>query len=131
MGHRGRCHCGTILTFKRGPDGFKMRCPRCHAVVRLREDDDATVQLRPHFTAKPGVLALSQPAPSPNEPPPFVPADQYNYEALDPGELPVVELVPLVDLPLTPSPWSLRRWVLLTMLLALVAGSVVLLVLFW
>jgi hypothetical protein len=35
MARRGRCRCGNILTFQRGPDGYKVRCPVCQAVVRL------------------------------------------------------------------------------------------------
>ena len=36
MPRRGRCRCGNILVFHRGPQGYKMRCPQCLAVVRLR-----------------------------------------------------------------------------------------------
>ena len=35
MARRGRCRCGQILVFHRGPQGYKMRCPQCLAVVRL------------------------------------------------------------------------------------------------
>jgi hypothetical protein len=36
MARRGKCRCGKILTFHRGPEGYKMRCPGCSSVVRLR-----------------------------------------------------------------------------------------------
>jgi hypothetical protein len=35
---RGRCRCGKILHFHMTPRGYKMRCPRCLAIVRLRVD---------------------------------------------------------------------------------------------
>jgi hypothetical protein len=46
MTRRGRCQCGTILQFHPGPQGYKMRCPRCGSVVRLRVDDEPT-RIRP------------------------------------------------------------------------------------
>src|SRR5438105_2963231 len=42
MSRRGKCRCGTILKFRRGPTGYKMRCPACGAVVRLRVEPDST-----------------------------------------------------------------------------------------
>jgi hypothetical protein len=36
MARRGRCRCGSILTFQKGPDGYKTRCASCGAVVRLK-----------------------------------------------------------------------------------------------
>ncbi len=36
MARRGQCRCGLILTFQRTAQGYKMRCPSCGAVVRLR-----------------------------------------------------------------------------------------------
>jgi hypothetical protein len=41
MPRRGRCRCGNILVFHRGPQGYKMRCPNCLAVVRLHVDPPA------------------------------------------------------------------------------------------
>jgi hypothetical protein len=35
MPRRGRCRCGQVLVFHRGPQGYKTRCPQCLAVVRL------------------------------------------------------------------------------------------------
>jgi hypothetical protein len=46
MVRRGRCRCGEILTFRKGPRGFKTRCPSCGAIVRLRLDD-APKPIRP------------------------------------------------------------------------------------
>ena len=36
MARRGRCRCGLLLQFQKGPDGYKTRCPSCGSVVRLR-----------------------------------------------------------------------------------------------
>ena len=36
MARRGRCRCGSVLQFRRGPEGYKTRCPSCGSVVRLR-----------------------------------------------------------------------------------------------
>jgi hypothetical protein len=36
MPRHGRCRCGIILEFRRGPQGYKTRCPNCKSVVRLR-----------------------------------------------------------------------------------------------
>lgn len=36
MARRGRCRCGTVLQFHKGSEGYKMRCPSCSSVVRLR-----------------------------------------------------------------------------------------------
>jgi hypothetical protein len=40
MARRGRCRCGTLLTFRRGPAGYKVRCPACGSVVRLSAPAD-------------------------------------------------------------------------------------------
>jgi hypothetical protein len=39
MARRGQCRCGLVLTFHRTAGGYKMRCPSCGAVVRLRVKD--------------------------------------------------------------------------------------------
>jgi hypothetical protein len=44
MTRQGRCRCGEILQFRRGPDGYKVRCPKCSAVVRLRVAPRAPVR---------------------------------------------------------------------------------------
>jgi DNA-directed RNA polymerase subunit M/transcription elongation factor TFIIS len=36
MARRGQCRCGSVLSFQKGPDGYKTRCPSCGSVVRLR-----------------------------------------------------------------------------------------------
>ena len=38
MPRRGKCRCGTVLTFERTAQGYKVRCPNCQAVVRLRAE---------------------------------------------------------------------------------------------
>jgi uncharacterized protein with PIN domain len=35
MPRRGRCRCGSVLSFEKGPNGYKTRCPSCGSVVRL------------------------------------------------------------------------------------------------
>lgn len=35
MPRSGHCRCGFLLKVRRGPDGYKTRCPQCGAVVRL------------------------------------------------------------------------------------------------
>jgi hypothetical protein len=40
MQRSGQCKCGVLLTFDEGADGFKGRCPKCGAVVRLRVPND-------------------------------------------------------------------------------------------
>src|SRR5262249_53203700 len=42
MTRRGKCRCGAVLDFKETPCGFKMRCPQCHAIVRLRQEQSST-----------------------------------------------------------------------------------------
>ena len=41
MPRRGKCRCGTVLTFERTAQGYKVRCPNCQAVVRLRAEEPA------------------------------------------------------------------------------------------
>lgn len=36
MERRGQCRCGSVLHFEKGTHGYKMRCPTCGSVVRLR-----------------------------------------------------------------------------------------------
>jgi hypothetical protein len=36
MVRQGRCRCGSVLRFEKGPHGYKTRCPNCGSVVRLR-----------------------------------------------------------------------------------------------
>jgi hypothetical protein len=38
MPRRGKCRCGKILVFERTAQGYKVRCPACQAVVRLRAE---------------------------------------------------------------------------------------------
>ncbi len=52
MPRRGRCRCGHILVFHRGPQGYKTRCPRCLAIVRLHINPPA--KPRPSLNPTPG-----------------------------------------------------------------------------
>jgi ssDNA-binding Zn-finger/Zn-ribbon topoisomerase 1 len=36
MMRQGRCRCGSVLRFEKGPNGYKTRCPSCGSVVRLQ-----------------------------------------------------------------------------------------------
>ena len=36
MLRRGQCRCGEILHFRKTSVGYKTKCPKCSAVVRLR-----------------------------------------------------------------------------------------------
>src|SRR5438046_10424100 len=47
MAQRGRCRCGAILDFQQSEHGYKMRCPECGSVVRLRIDLPQTVPAKP------------------------------------------------------------------------------------
>ena len=125
MPRRGLCRCGTVLAFESGTDGYKGRCPSCGAVVRLR----ANLSGGPRKRQRSGVLAFRPPAPSDPAVPssaeqtPLVTPEQYNYDALRPGELPVVEMVPLSALPPAPSLWR-SRWLPLTAILAATISAV-------
>jgi hypothetical protein len=44
MAQRGRCRCGAILRFHKGPEGYKTRCAQCGSVVRLRSRSQASSQ---------------------------------------------------------------------------------------
>src|SRR5437016_4573558 len=46
MSRRGRCRCGAILKFRQGPEGYKMRCPECDSIVRLRVDIQSALAAR-------------------------------------------------------------------------------------
>jgi hypothetical protein len=37
MARSGRCRCGTLLLFEMTARGYKTRCPKCQAIVRLRD----------------------------------------------------------------------------------------------
>ena len=132
MPRRGLCRCGTVLKFEFGPDGYKMRCPGCGAVVRLRADTPGSADGTRH-RQRSGVLAFQAPAPSDPEVPrskaPVVP-ENFNYAALRPGELPVVEMVPLSDLNCAVRPpWWQRFWLPLTAALVVAAAAVVVIIL--
>jgi hypothetical protein len=77
MSRRGQCRCGLVLKFRRTAQGYKMRCPSCGAVVRLR-------------TCKPRRKS------TPTEEPAILPPPET--EAPLPDDIDV-ELVPAWDLP--------------------------------
>ena len=65
MARRGKCRCGTVLTFAKTSLGYKTRCPGCQAVVRLRLDEPA----------RSGKSAAVPPPPPPVPPPPLPAAE--------------------------------------------------------
>lgn len=72
MARRGRCRCGTVLRFERTAVGYKTRCPKCKAVVRLRVDTPAP----PPPPPKPGKRDTDYvTAPLPDDPDPTAPID--------------------------------------------------------
>ena len=127
MPRRGLCRCGNVLQFTAGAHGYKMRCPSCGSVVRLRPDASNTPD-GALARQKSGVLALNPPAYADPEPPctdtPHDPSVSYNEEAIQPGELPVVELVPLSELMAAPRPSFWRRWWLPLTVVVVVAATV-------
>jgi hypothetical protein len=64
MGKRGQCRCGTILRFELTARGYKMRCPVCQSVVRLRADP-------PSKPRRPRRSSATIPAAVPAAPPPL------------------------------------------------------------
>src|SRR5262245_34156338 len=69
MARRGWCRCGLLLKFRLGAKGYKTRCPRCGAVVRLHvgarapqnpaEDPEIDVELVPWEPGPPPPPAAS------------------------------------------------------------------------
>jgi hypothetical protein len=74
MARRGQCRCGLILTFHRAPHGYKMRCPSCGSVVRLRVDR----KRRQRAVVRTELLAL----------------DEINVELMPPSEGPTARPAP-------------------------------------
>jgi hypothetical protein len=69
MARRGQCRCGLILTFHRTAQGYKMRCPSCGSVVRLRVKGKKRRRPRPD-------TATIHP-----------PADEFDVELVSPSEM--------------------------------------------
>ncbi len=103
MSRRGQCRCGLVLTFQRTVQGYKMRCPSCGAVVRLR----AGKKRRKPAVAKTERMALA---------PYLAPAEPDEFD---------VEPVPLVEAP-TRSAGRSRRNNGTIAAVAIIAGVVVL-----
>src|SRR5260370_41148415 len=123
MSRRGQCRCGAVLDFVSGPQGYKMRCPGCGAVVRLRADA-STSPGGPRQRKRSGALACLAPGPAdPSANPPPLPPEQFDYGLLEPGELPGCEMVPLSELQATPAVTFWRRWWLPLAVALLVTGS--------
>jgi hypothetical protein len=95
MQRSGQCKCGAVLTFEEGPSGYKGRCPKCGAIVRLRLENAASPanspqssRVRPPRPSDPrlSVVALREPGPAvPGGPDPdattkFEPIDEIVLE---------------------------------------------------
>src|SRR5262245_55462948 len=105
MARQGRCHCGQVLRFERGEDGYKTRCPACGKVVRLHKP--AAVDA--------GKLA---PPPKPLPLPPVLPPTVKENTDQGHGTLPstVVELAPW---PAGPPPPASHAWLWLGLAIGL------------
>jgi hypothetical protein len=128
MARRGRCQCGHILQFQHGPDGFKVRCPHCGSVVRLRSRGrrkKATSPSAPRLPAygseTPLVIDSLETFPALSAATPETTAETN----ATPAPILVVELVPLVQAPATF--WTRRQLLLLFVagLIALVIGALI------
>jgi hypothetical protein len=99
MTRRGKCRCGNILQFEETSLGFKTRCPRCKAVVRLRLDATTPAPQSGKSPAsppplpevpEPNFIFESPPAPTLDGPPPVGPPDfsvLSNHESTAPAAL--------------------------------------------
>lgn len=59
MARRAQCRCGFQLKARRGPDGYKTRCPNCRANVRVRRSKKRRdAQLRPVTTCVCGAVVV-------------------------------------------------------------------------
>jgi len=56
MARHGQCHCGMVLKFRLRPWGYKKRCPRCGAIVRLRSPSSPSPH--PNLRTLPGPQLL-------------------------------------------------------------------------
>lgn len=132
MARRGRCRCGKILTFRRSSEGYKRRCSRCGAVVRLVEGSAAPPNGAPPipgWTYAPTELLTRFKLDKPSTPPHQVPAAELppalgempegGYEAGAPAQV-EIEVVPLPEMAM---PWG--RIVLLMGLMLLLVGLVI------
>src|SRR5262245_47702219 len=63
MPRRGKCRCGALLLFQETAQGYKTRCGKCKAVVRLRVDGPAN-QSKPRSRAALAAAPASAPAPA-------------------------------------------------------------------
>jgi hypothetical protein len=134
MARHGRCHCGQILQFQRGPDGFKERCPHCGSVVRLQAGPPRKKAAAHSAPPLPTYHQEAPPAANVPElfsvPPPEILTAAESVEPPE-GEFVFVEMVPL-----TPVPAKFRtgRQILFVMaagLAALAVGAVICLTVWW
>jgi phage FluMu protein Com len=67
MARSGRCRCGTLLLFEMTARGYKTRCPKCQAIVRLRDPAEASEPT----AARAEALAATVDHAAPDGPPDF------------------------------------------------------------
>lgn len=102
MRRRGQCRCGNLLIFEKGPEGYKGRCPRCGAVVRVRGKGRKKRRV-PRAPLDPlGLLDLPTVPPSQRSPPP---------EILSVPSEPEMTLVPWTEPPV-PAPRAVNTWLI-------------------
>jgi hypothetical protein len=134
MARHGRCHCGQLLLFHRGPDGFKERCPRCGSVVRLQVGERRKRAAAHSAPPLPAYNTEASPATDIPQPLSVPPLELLTAsESAEPPEGPVVfvEMVPLTPLPA--QSWTRGRVFLMVAvgLAALIVGAVICLGVWW
>jgi hypothetical protein len=97
---RGRCQCGAILAFRKGPEGYKTRCPTCGAVVRLRIAASRRRRAKKRSRELAAVPTVDQPTP-----PPQRSLSPSAYPRPLGGEIVLEPLMPLPGLGPPRSPW--------------------------
>lgn len=103
MPRRGRCRCGTILTFHKSADGYKERCPSCGSVVRLKQSRRQPALLGP--SAVPVTPQIYPPAlvpVTPGSPGGISPTNLQGAPPQPPGSAPAYGVPPAVGKRLYP-----------------------------
>ncbi len=135
MAQRGRCRCGEILKFRKGPEGYKCCCPRCGAWVRLRAGQKKQREQRRRIECTCGTVVLAgkhvpQICPTCRRPLSGNEKTQADEPAAENAELSANLLPPeekdaIIATPPPPRGWlhSRRFWVLVVLLLLFSAAA--------
>jgi hypothetical protein len=120
MTRRGRCRCGTILLFEQTSVGYKTRCPRCKAVVRLRLDTPAASGPPPLPAPETDPAASAMPGPTlDDEDMPALPPD---FAFLQQGRAPAALAEREADRDVGPAESTVWWWVFGVTAVVVVAG---------